>query len=131
MDGFYIGKAGGENSKITLIDYEKFNRKSENNFPLGIPGTGRNFFIKYQGMIAALENYVVENHLNNNNWLKQHGKPMIRREHKHYKLTKRLKKEKPMKIIIIDPEKEYEELNELISKKTNLDPTDTEVIIMN
>lgn len=37
------------------------------------------------------ERYIIDNHFNNNNWLKQHGQPMIRKGHPFYKECKSCK----------------------------------------
>ena len=111
MDGIYLGNEA-TNGKITLIDWNKFKKKN-NGFQFGTAGTGRGFFVAYKCAVAAQENYIVSNHLNNNNRLKQHDRPMIRKGHGYYKLIKKLKKEKPMKIIVFDPDKEYESLSKL------------------
>lgn len=112
----FLGKMDINSRIIFTSDKKTKEIKDRNGFRFGTSGTGRNFLLKRQMMIAELENYIVDNHINNNNWLKQHGKPMVRKGHTYYGLARRLKKEKPMKIVMIEPEKEYKVLQTQLGK---------------
>lgn len=57
-------------------------------------------------VVVFSERYILDNHLNNNNWLRQHGFPMIRKGHPLYMECKRCKGRAASKIIISDPKKD-------------------------
>lgn len=45
----------------------------------------------FDSIVVFKERYIIDNHLNNNNWLRQHGQPMIRKGHPFYKECKSCK----------------------------------------
>lgn len=57
-------------------------------------------------VVVFSERYILDNHLNNNNWLRQHGFPMIRKGHPLYMECKRCKGRAASKIIISDPKQD-------------------------
>lgn len=84
-------------------------KKEKNWFVAGRTGMGMSFFMKKQILNNILLQNITKNHLNNNNWLKQHKKPMIRKGHPLYEQCKRNKGLKPFKVIVLDPKGEIED----------------------
>lgn len=66
--------------------------------------TGKSFARKLILSNELITEHIVNNHLNNNNWLKLHGKQMVRKGHPWHSRAKELRGVKRYKIILIDPE---------------------------
>lgn len=97
-------------SSIPVL-FDKFsNSKRENIIKLGAYCEGKQISHKKLMSDLLYIQDIVNNRLNNNNWLKRHGKPMIRRGHPLYDDCKGCKGLKSSKIIVLDPKKEYERI---------------------
>ena len=75
-----------------------------NQIVIGKPVKGKSFARKIILSNELITEYIVKNHLNNNNWLKMHGKPMVRKGHPWYSRAKALKDVKHYEVILIEPE---------------------------
>ena len=71
---------------------------------IGQPGTGKSFARKLILSNELITEHIVNNHLNNNNWLKSHGKPMVRKGHPWHSRAKALKDVKRFEVILIEPD---------------------------
>ncbi len=94
-------------TKPVIIDVFAYNG---NSVITGKHGVGMNFSHKKLILNIVIMQQIVNAHLNNNNWLKKHRKPMIRKGHPQYELCQLYKGEAPLNLIVIDPESEYKKL---------------------
>lgn len=74
-------------------------------------GNGKSSYKKRQIMEQALIQHIVNNHLNLNNWLRRHGKPMVRKGHPLYNQCKKYKNIKSFEIFTINDGQEYRRLS--------------------
>lgn len=87
--------------KPLIIDAFAYNGNS------AIVGGGMSFANKKLMLNMESMQHIVNAHLNNNNWLKRHRKPMIRKGHPLYERCQLYKGERPFEnIIISDPKSE-------------------------
>ena len=77
-----------------------------NTLIIGHTGRGMDFGSKLFLIKAFTIEYIIKNRLNNNNWLKLHGKPMVRKGHPFHKKAKKLKGMKDFEIICRNPQEE-------------------------
>ena len=113
-NGLYLGI---DTKASTPVFFDAYYNKNQNSMIMGSPGTGMGFWNKMRIFDIVQVQDIVNNHLNNNNWLKQHGKPMIRRGHPHYDECKKYKRVKPFEIVVIDTETEYGNMSKILSSE--------------
>ena len=94
--------------EIKTMRFDTFQKSIPNAIVFGKVGTGMSFTLKMSILKAVEIQNIVNNHLNNNNYLKRHGEVMIRRGHPMYEACKKYKGTKPFKILFTGPEEEYE-----------------------
>lgn len=97
VNGTYLGKSV---QKPIIIECYNDNKKTFSPVVVGRMGRGMGYHLKF---VVFKERYIIDNHLNNNNWLKQHRLPMIRKGHPFYKECKSCKGRNTSKIIFLDP----------------------------
>lgn len=90
--GTYLGKSVQE---PIIIECYNDNKKTFSPVVVGQMGRGMGIRLKIE---LLRKRYMIDNHLNNNNWLKQHGLPMIRKGHPFYKECKSCKERNASKI---------------------------------
>lgn len=78
----------GEKKKPIIFECYDNIKKTYCPVVLGQLGRGKELHSK---IVVFKERYILDNHLNNNNWLRQHGFPMIRKGHPFYKECKSYK----------------------------------------
>lgn len=98
IEGLHIGDNMQEKKPIVFKCYDNI-KKTYCPVVLGQIGRGMGIHLKF---VFFRERYILDNHLNNNNWLKQHGLPMIRKGHPFYKECKSCKARDVSKIIFLD-----------------------------
>lgn len=112
-NGLYLGINTKSSNPIILDSYSK--DKNPNWILTGTVGKGNSVYHKMRILELVQVQNLVNNHLNNNNWLKQHGKPMIRKGHPLYSECKKHKGKKPFEIVVIDTEQEYKSMSKILS----------------
>ena len=87
------------------------------NSSIGKSSAGKSFMATLYLCDLVYEQFLIDTHFSNNNWLKRHGKTKIRKGHPLYSKCKSLKNKKPFDIFVSDPQHEFDKIRELLQEK--------------